>query len=235
MRRRIASAAADQSATQEAAAKYRSRTKADIADNCDRMAGDPFDPQQVAAKRPTRQAKELERDPEPAVKACEEASKNASDVRFKYQLGRALLAAKDKRALDLLEEARRARYPASSTLLGWTYREGALGEKNLQKAQRFYDEAVGTNDPAAMVQLAYVYRMEEFGIEDDAKALSLYQKGAELQFPSAIMSLGEFHRDGTVVAKDCRQAIKLFTEAAKLGNVKAIENLNAIATRRGCG
>jgi TPR repeat protein len=235
LRQRIASVAADQSAAQEAAAKYRSRSKADIADNCDRLAGDPFDPQQAAAKRPTRPAKDLERDPEPAVKACEEAAKNATDIRFKYQLGRAQLAAKEKRALDSLEEARRAGYPASSTLLGWIYREGALGEKNLQKAQKYYEQAVGLNDPAAMVQLAYVYRMEEFGIEDDAQALPLYKKGAELQFPSAIMSLGEFYRDGTVVPKDCRQAIKLFTDAAKLGNAKAIENLSGIATRKGCG
>jgi TPR repeat protein len=233
-REKHASASADQADT-----KYRSivaaRARADIGDNCDRLAGDPFDPQQMAAKRPTRQAKDLEREPEPAVRVCEEASRNAADLRFKYQLARALLAAKDKRALELLEETRRAGYPASSTLLGWIYREGALGEKNLQKAQKYYEEAVRLNDPAAMVQLAYVYHKAEFGIEDDAKALALYQKGVELQFPTAIVSLGEFYRDGTEVAKDCKQAIKLFTEAAKLGNPKAAEHLSAIAMRKGCG
>ena len=208
-----------------------SRRKVDLADNCDRLAGDPFDEVQTAAGRPTR--KEVGPDPGPAIRGCEEALKAVDEPRFRYQLGRALLAEKNRRALDELEVARRAGYVASATLLGWIYREGVFGGRNLIKALSYYKEAVERGDPAAMVQMAYIYRMEEFGVEDDAKAFSLYSLAARKQFPSAMLAVGEYYSEGTVVQKDCNQAIKSFGESAKLGNVKAIDSLLGIA-KKGC-
>ena len=209
-------------------------SSAEAVERCDRLAGDPFDETQTSAKRPTRAVRELEADPEPAIRGCEEALKQANDPRLNYQLGRALNAAKNKLALEKLELARQAGYPASITLLGWIYREGALGEKDLRKAKAYYEEAIALKDPAAMVQMAYMYRKEEFRMADNDKAFALYSMAAEKKFPSALMTVGEYYREGSVVDKDCNLAIKYFGEAARLGNLKAVDHLAGIATRKGC-
>jgi TPR repeat protein len=210
------------------------RSKREVFEQCDRLAGDPFDEAHTLAKRSTRHWDELKVSPHAAVKACEEALALSSDIRFRYQLGRGRLAAKDKKAIDELEKARQQGYVASMTLLGWTYRDGFLGEKDMKKAVQYYTQAIERGDAAAMVQLGLMYRKDDYGMEDQDEALKLYSEAARKKFPSALLALGEFYMTGDAGQRDCGQAISLLGEAAKLGNKRAAEHLTAIATKKGC-
>ena len=86
---------------------------------CDDLAANPSDSNRVGEgvlfDNLKAQAKE-------AVSNCEIAvSQNPAQLRFKYQLARALHWTDRKRAFDILQELVRQRYPAAFDNLGWLY------------------------------------------------------------------------------------------------------------------
>jgi WD40 repeat protein len=150
-------------------------------DDCDRLAGNPFDPGHVGAGMLMAAM-----DFASAKAACESAvAKSPSIARYRYQLGRAQEAAQDyAAAYASYEMAVGADYPAAYMNLGILFLNARGVERDAARARDLLTKAYEKGVIAAGTSLAAV-TAESQAPDAQAEARRLLLEAAELGDPSA--------------------------------------------------
>lgn len=161
-------------------------------DPCDTAAGEPLDLQGVV---PGLLPNEIGAG---AVGACEAAVKTYPDVaRFRYELGRALLAAgKVDEAKKAIREAADKGHVRAVFELGYLASSGIGGTVDPKKANSFYAEASDKGDPYGMTAWGRAL-FNGLGVaRDTGKGLDLLLKGAAMGHTYAMNDLAAIFTEG---------------------------------------
>lgn len=161
-------------------------------DPCDSAAGEPLDLQGVV---PGLLPNEIGAD---AVKLCEAAVKAYPDVaRFRYELGRALLAAgKVDQARKAIQQAADRGHVRAVFELGYLYATGTGVAVDRKQANTFYAAAADKGDPYGMTSWGRAL-FHGYGVErDTAKGLDLLLKAAAMGHTYAMNDLGAIFTEG---------------------------------------
>jgi TPR repeat protein len=155
-------------------AEAKKRTEA--ARRCDELAANPNDSQKVGEGVAFATLKNQARE---AVASCELAvAQNPSELRFRYQHGRALEWIDRKKALEIHQGLVARGYPAAFDNLGWLY---FTERRDAAQAVALFRRGVRAGDSDSMVSLA---EMIDQGYAVPAnpseEKLQLYRRAAEL-------------------------------------------------------
>ncbi|TIL39537.1 MAG: tetratricopeptide repeat protein [Mesorhizobium sp.] len=161
-------------------------------DPCDLAAGEPLDLQGVV---PGLLPNEIGAD---AVKLCEAAVKAYPDVaRFRYELGRALLASgKVDQARKAIQQAADRGHVRAVFELGYLHATGTGLAANRKQANTFYAAAADKGDPYGMTSWGRAL-FHGYGVERDTdKGLDLLLKAAAMGHTYAMNDLGAIFTEG---------------------------------------
>ncbi|PBB37177.1 caspase family protein [Mesorhizobium sp. WSM3868] len=161
-------------------------------DPCDQAAGAPLDLQGVA---PGRLQNEIAGE---AAEACEAAVKAYPDVaRFRYELGRALLASgKVDEARKAIQEAADRGHVRAMFELGHIASSGIGPAADSAKAISFYSEASDKGDPYAMAAWGRALFNGVDVEQNTGKGLDLLLKAAAMGHVNAMNDLAVIFKDG---------------------------------------
>lgn len=157
------------------------RQLAESADSCDRLAANPTDARRTADGTPFEM---LRTQADAAIDACTKASiQFPQELRYQYQLARALQFKDRKRSFEIFSNLVKERYPAAFDNLGWMY----WSDRNDKAAAiEFFKTGVRFNDPDSMVSLATLIERGDFPTADSLNAkMALYRRAAELGHKNA--------------------------------------------------
>jgi TPR repeat protein len=173
-REAAAKAARDAKAAREAKEREATlRRVSEAARRCDELAANPNDSRRVGVGVPFEALKSQARE---AMASCELAvDQNPTELRFKYQLGRALESIDRKKALQIHQELAARGYPAAFDNLGWLY---FTDKRDPAQAVVWFRRGVQAGDSDSMVSLA---EMIERGYANPSEdRLQLYRRAADL-------------------------------------------------------
>jgi hypothetical protein len=159
--------------------------EAQSGNDCDRLAGNPTDARKVGDGVPWETLK-LQVDD--AINACTRAVQvSPSELRFQYQLGRALGLRDRKKAFEIEIALTRQKYPASFDNVGWMY---LYDKKDQATAVQYFKMGSQLGDADAMVSLAEMIDRHYFDPPNsyDMK-LALWRQAAELGHAGAAKAL----------------------------------------------
>ncbi|WP_206519928.1 MULTISPECIES: caspase family protein [unclassified Mesorhizobium] len=161
-------------------------------DPCDQAAGAPLDLQGVA---PGRLQNEIAGE---AAEACQAAVKAYPDVaRFRYELGRALLASgKVDEARKAIQEAADRGHVRAMFELGHIASSGIGPAADSAKAISFYSEASDKGDPYAMAAWGRALFNGVDVEQNTGKGLDLLLKAAAMGHVNAMNDLAVIFKDG---------------------------------------
>ncbi|MDO1580871.1 tetratricopeptide repeat protein [Rhizobium oryzicola] len=187
-------------------------------ENCDRLAGSPFDQNRNSAFAPV----DIEQIDPQAVDACRVAFDTTGNPRFAFQLGRALNKVQQpEQAMSAYETAVQHNYSAAKVNFGMLL--GRLGDA--QAEFKMYSEAAQTGNVLAAYNLGVAYR-DGLGTDvDGKKAIEWFEKAAAGGDDTAAFNLGVMYDDGQLIPEDNQMAIAWYDVAAKRGNADAMINL----------
>ncbi len=187
---------------------------------CDRLAAHPADTKRVV----DGVAWDLMNGRQ-AVRACEDAVKRyPQELRFQYQLGRALLRAKRRdEGLPYLFDVAEKGYLVAFANIGGTY-QFDLG--NLAEALKWYRRGADLNDVSSQTHLAEMY-LEGWGVKRDlAEALKWFMPSAQRGYPLSEYKVGLVYQSGdSNVRRDMAKAVEWFNKAAAHGFARAQNDL----------
>ncbi|MBP2548183.1 TPR repeat protein [Neorhizobium galegae] len=187
-------------------------------DQCDRMAGSPYDQNRNTAYAPVG----IEEIDTEAVTACRIAFEATHNPRFAYQLGRALNRTQEAdQAMTAYETAVNADYSAAKVNFGMLM--GRMGDTSTEF--KMYSEAAATGNVLAAYNLGVAYRDGLGTDKNGEKALSWFEKAAAGGDSTAAFNIGAMYDEGDLVAEDNQLAIAWYDIAAKRGNADAMINL----------
>ncbi|MCK1710671.1 MULTISPECIES: tetratricopeptide repeat protein [unclassified Bradyrhizobium] len=189
---------------------------------CDRVAGDPSDPDKPADVRGVTEL--AASDIATAIKFCKQAA--PSSRRAMFALGRAYAA--NRQTADAIAAWRKAADKGSSAAmveLGVLYGTGSGVAKDEAQARRLFEKAAQAGNPRGVSNLA---ALGGAGGADPAQARALLGKAAETN-AEAQYQLGLMLSDGTGGAKDDVAARALFEKAAAQNHPGALERMGAFA------
>ena len=190
---------------------------------CDRLAAHPADEARVVEGV----AWDL-MDGRQAVRACEDAvQRYPAELRFQYQLGRALLHAKRRdEGLPYLFDVAEKGYLAAFANIGGTY-QFDLG--NLAEALKWYRRGADLDDVSSQTHLAEMY-LEGWGVERDlSQALRWFMPSARKGYALSEYKVGLVYQRGDAkVPRDLPQAISWFNRAAEKGFARAQNDLGVL-------
>jgi TPR repeat protein len=191
---------------------------AEMQDQCDRMAGSPYDQNRNPAYSPVSIA-EIGTE---AVTACRIAFEATGNPRYAFQLGRALNKTEQAdEAMTAYESAVNADYSAAKVNLGMLL--GRLGDTETEF--KMYSEAAKTGNTLAAYNLGVAYR-DGLGVEPDPKqSLHWFEAAAAAGDDTAAFNIGAIYDEGVMVPEDNQMAIAWYDVAAKRGNKDAMINL----------
>ena len=191
---------------------------------CDRLAGDPTDPDKPADVKGT--ADVAPADVATAIKYCRIAS--GSSRRALYQLGRAYAANRQlPEAVAAWRKAADKGSTAAMVELGVLYGTGAGGARDDAQARRLFERAAQGGNPRGVTNLAALSGGGG-APSDPARARELLAKAAETN-AEAQYQLGLMIADGVGGAKDDAGARSLFEKAAAQNHPGALERMGAFA------
>lgn len=187
-------------------------------DQCDRMAGSPYDLNRNPAYAPVS----IEQIDTYAVTACSAAYQQTKNPRFAYQLGRALNKTEQAdAAMGAYEKAVKANYSAAKVNLGMLL--GRLGDQ--QSEFNMYSQAAEAGNVLAAYNLGVAYR-DGLGTKPDAaQSIHWFEFAAAHGDDTAAFNLGAIYDEGQIVPEDNQMAIAWYDVAAKRGNTDAMINL----------
>lgn len=161
-------------------------------DPCDRAAGEPLDLQGIV---PGRLANEIGDD---AVELCQASVKAYPEIaRFRYQLGRALLASgKVNEARQAIQQAADKGYVRAVFALGSIVSSGIGTAADPEQANRFYSDASEKGDPYAMTAWGRTLFNGRGVQRDAAKGLDLLLKSAAMGHIDAMNDLASIFMEG---------------------------------------
>jgi hypothetical protein len=171
-------------AAQQAAENAR-RDLVQAGDDCDRLAANPTDSRRVG-EGVTFDILKLQADD--AISACTRAvGQFPSELRYQYQLGRALQFRDRKKAFEVEAALVKQRYPAAFDNLGWMYLQD---RKDSASAVAQFKLGAQLGDGDSMVSLAEMIDRNLFNPPNsyDMK-LALWRKAAELGHVGAAKAL----------------------------------------------
>jgi TPR repeat protein len=154
--------------------------------DCDRFAAHPYDPAKKADGVVFAKI-----DAGRALMSCASAfSQHSGSDRFKYQYGRALLAAdRPIEAMIFLKTAADGGYAAAQLSIATIlYNEDALDDEKLE-AIRLFHKAAEQGHPVAQLRLAAFYLRGEAGEPDPDRALDYARRAADAGLPAAKIAL----------------------------------------------
>jgi len=154
-------------------------------DRCDELAGNPTDLRHKGSGVPYEI---LKLRPQEAINACTKAVEvSPAEVRYQYQLARAVQMVDRVRAFDLQKRVAAQQYPAAFDNLGWLYASVA---KNKNEAVRHFKIGSQLGDPDCMVSLAEMIDQKSYAVADPLREkIALYKRAAELGHPAAQRAL----------------------------------------------
>lgn len=202
------------------------------AHDCDRLAGDPRDPDRVA---PGVRVPKM--DGYGALEACQAAlSKHPETPRFAYHMGRAYHALDDyEKAVPWFRKAAEAGYAPAMSILGVFYAGGGGVPRDYDEAVSWYRKSAALGYSVAMYNLGIRYA-DGIGVggQDYPQAVHWFERAAALDHTGAMEALGYLYLVGRGVARDDARAIDWFRRAADHGRPDAMYQIaNAYDTGRG--
>ncbi len=193
---------------------------------CDRLAAHPADTQRVVEGVVWDLM-----DARAAVRACEDAvQRYPQELRFQYQLGRALLRSKRRdEGLPYLFDVAEKGYLVAFANIGGTY-QFDLG--NLAEALKWYRRGADLDDVSSQTHLAEMY-LEGWGVERDlSQALRWFMPSAQRGYPLSEYKVGlVYQRGDSRVRRDLPLAIEWFRKAAAHGFARAQNDLGVLYQR----
>jgi TPR repeat protein len=152
------------------------RFLSEAASRCDALAANPHDPRRVGEGVAYDSLKPYA---EEAIKNCEVAAAQApAELRFKYQLARALEQTNRPKAMPLLQDLVARGYPAAFDNLGWIY---LTDKKDIRQAVNLFERGVRAGDPDSMVSLAEMINRGYADVANPAQAkMELYSRASQL-------------------------------------------------------
>ena len=189
---------------------------------CDKLAGQPFDLQGVA---PGVYAHKLKG--KKAKRACLVAMADYPRTpRFIFQLGRAELAlGENAKAYQLLQLAAKLGHIRADQVMGGMYATGAIGNVNNRKAVSHFAVAALKGDTYAI----YSYGKRIFygqGIKQNrTRGLAFMLQAAEMGHTFAMNELSRIFRMGLGVKKDPKRALRFSMASALRGDPYGYNNL----------
>lgn len=151
-------------------------------DRCDQLAANPTDPRKPITT-PGVPYNSLREQADEAVRVCQQAMASTPDeLRYRYQLGRALQFSDRARAFVIHKELARRGYAAAFDNLGWIY---FADRSDPQEAVRQFIAGAQAGDADAMVSLGEMIDRGHYTPPHatDAK-LFLFKRAAELGHPN---------------------------------------------------
>ena len=150
--------------------------------SCDRLAANPTDPRKPIAVEGVPY-NSLREQADEAIRVCQQAiAAEPGELRYRYQLGRALQFRDRPRAFDIHQELARRGYAAAFDNLGWMY---FADRSNPQEAVRQFIAGAQAGDADAMVSLGEMISRGHFSPSNPAEAkLFLFRRAAELGHPN---------------------------------------------------
>ena len=198
---------------------------------CDEEAGEPLDLQGVTAgKLPN------EINPDTAIQACTEAvAKFPTVARYKYELGRAELAAKDtKGALTLFQQAADAGHVRALNQLGYMAQGGYGRNQDLAEANTLFKAASDQGDPYGMLAYGRNLSQGRAVTKDIEEGIRLLNKSVEMGHTYAMNELGSMYYYGKGVKLNPQRGVRFYEAALARDDIYAMRNL-AIAYQQGKG
>ena len=198
---------------------------------CDEEAGEPLDLQGVTAgKLPN------EINPDSAVAACLDAvSKFPAVARYKYELGRAKLAAKDTVvALSLFKEAADQGHIRAFVRLGYIPQLGLGRKQDLAEANGLFKTAAEQGDPYGMYAYGRNLSLGSGVVKDLEKGIGLLNKSVEMGHTYAMNALGSMYYDGQGVKINPQRGVRFFEAGLARNDIYSMRNM-AIAYQHGKG
>ena len=198
---------------------------------CDAEAGEPLDLQGVGlGKLPN------EINPDSAVPACTDAvQKYPSVARYKYELGRAKLAAKDTAAaLDLFKQAADSGYIRATNQLGYMAQGGYGRPQDIAEANKLYKAAADRGDPYALLAFGRNLVMGT-GIQKNVnQGTVLINKSVEMGHTYAMNELGSMYYYGRGVKPNPGRGLRFYQAALARDDIYAMRNIG-LACLKGNG
>lgn len=198
---------------------------------CDEEAGEPLDLQGVGVgKLPN------EINPNTAITACNDAMTQYPDVaRYKYELGRAKLAAKDTAgALDLFKAAASAGHTRAQNQLGYMTQSGFGVAQDLGEANKHFKVASDLGDPYGMLSYGRNLVQGRGVAKNVAEGTKLLNKSVELGHTYAMNELGSMYFYGRGVKLNPARGLRFWEAALAREDIYAMRNV-AIACLKGQG
>ena len=192
---------------------------------CDRLAGDPTDPDKPADVKGTVDV--ARSDVATAIKFCTLASTKSR--RALYQLGRAYAA--NQQLPEAMSAYRKGADKGSTSAmveLGVLLATGSGAPKDEAQARKLFERAADGGNPRGVTNLAAL--SDSGGAPPDpVKERALLSRAAETNSAEAQYQLGLMVADGVGGPKDDVAARALFEKAAAQGHPGALERMGAFA------
>jgi uncharacterized protein len=198
---------------------------------CDRLAGDPNDPDKPADVKGVTEI--AASDIATAIKFCKVAS--PASRRALYQLGRAYAAHRQMpEAAAAYRKAADKGSTAAMVELGTLLANGSAGAKDEAQARSLLLRAAQAGNARAAAQLVNLSSGGDTTSSDPAAARALLAKAAETNSAEAQFQLGLMMADGVGGPKDDVGARAMFEKAAAQGHAVALDWMGNFAeTGRG--
>ncbi|MDA0652915.1 MAG: tetratricopeptide repeat protein [Proteobacteria bacterium] len=158
---------------------------------CDQLAAHPYDPARYDPARQVRGVVFDAIDPARAVTSCAAAfSEQPGVVRFMYQYGRTLLAAKrGNEAMVFIRSAANSGYAAAQQSLATMLYEDESPPADKIEAIRLFHKAAAQGHAVAQLRVASFYLLGEGGLRDMSKAERFARQAADQGLPAARTAL----------------------------------------------
>lgn len=190
--------------------------------DCDSEAGEPLDLQGVGTgKLPN------EINPDTAVPACSKAIQDFPNIaRYKYQLGRAKLAAKQTAdAISLIEQAADAGHTRALFELGYLAQRGLGRGQDLAEAERLFKQSAELGDPYGMLAHGRNLVLGRGTPADPEAGVKFLNRAVEMGHTYAMNELGAMYYYGRVVKKNPQRGVRFYEAALERGDIYAMNNL----------
>lgn len=189
---------------------------------CDEQAGEPLDPQGVSAgKLPN------EIDAPAAIASCDQAIAEYPTIpRYKYQLGRAKLAAKDvAAATNLFQAAADAGHTRAYYELGYLAQRGLGRTQDLNEANRLFKQGSDLGDPYAMLSYGRNLARGRGIAQDKEGGIQLLNKAVELGHTYAMNALGAMYYYGDNLPANPKRGVRFYEASLARGDIYAMHNM----------
>jgi localization factor PodJL len=149
-----------------------------------------------------------------------------------YAESLSLLAAKDKRGVEMLKKAADLGYPQAQLQLGHLYESGYPGlAQDLVQARRWTEKAAEAGLPSAMHNLAMLIYNGEGGPKSQPLAAQWFRQAAELGQVDSQFNLGLLYENGKGVHANPAEAYKWFLLATRGGDSQSRAEARTAAQR----